>query len=160
MYMLNYAEETIPFALLINSLVQDCGISCRCHQNHHHHHYHHHHHFHHHHIEFHIKFVPAGSVMKKDKITVSYLIISTKEVPWHMIPSYDSSSVVSNWDKMLSAGPSHSLWSRGLEGYVTKQSWHGNVFFITGLLWGESTYWCGFPTRRASNTDLWWFLCC
>ena len=38
---------------------------------------------------------------------------------------------------------------------IMMASWNGNAFRITGPLWGGSIGW--FPSKRASNTDLWWF---
>ena len=42
--------------------------------------------------------------------------------------------------------------------HVMITTWHGNTFWITDPLWGEST--SGFPSQRASNAELWYFLCC
>ena len=39
-----------------------------------------------------------------------------------------------------------------------RTSWCGNNVCITGPLWGEFTVIGGFPSQRASNTELWQFL--
>ena len=44
--------------------------------------------------------------------------------------------------------------------YHMMMTWHGNFFCITGPLWGEYTSHNGFPSRRASNTELCCFLWC
>ena len=36
--------------------------------------------------------------------------------------------------------------------------WHGNVFRITGTLWGNPPVTGGFPSQRASNEELWYFI--
>ena len=38
-------------------------------------------------------------------------------------------------------------------------SWHGNIFPIPGLSWGEPPVTSGFTSQKASDTDLYSFLC-
>ena len=46
-----------------------------------------------------------------------------------------------------------------LWGVYMKTSSYGNIFFVTGPLWGESTGHWWIPLTKASDAELWCFFC-